>query len=142
LSLTAEPSDSLDPFVTDKIAMEAIMSACRLAFRRPRNNLLAPCSVSDKKGIRIDCAAALAVDRAVASDPPDSRIDRAATIAWEVAWERTMASWALATPLFVDFRPVVVERKLDGCGSLWLYASRDDGTPTEELAILTCVRDW
>jgi hypothetical protein len=35
-----------------------------------------------------------------------------------------------------------VERKLDGCGSLWLHASRDDGAPTEELAILACVRDW
>jgi hypothetical protein len=75
---------------TDSNAMEATISACRLPFRRPKK--LRPCSCSVDDGANMDVAAALAVDKAVASDPPAIKMDRAAVMACEVAWDKSSAS--------------------------------------------------
>ena len=76
-------------------AIEATISAWRFALRRRMNVfVLRPdnVSVSEAVGIKTDCAAAFAVLRATSSVPPDMRIDRAATVAVEVARERSWAS--------------------------------------------------
>jgi hypothetical protein len=94
------------PDVADINAIEATTSACLFAFRflppkaLPREVRPEIVSLSDTMGLRTDSAAAFAVFKATSSDPPDMRIDLAATIAVCVAREISSASAALAFTVF------------------------------------------